>query len=438
MQGSRSARSAGPVVFWHRRIKISAWLEVRFAESRPRALAALTRQFRDVDLAEEAFADACVRALRAWSERGVPDNPLAWLLTTARNAGIDRLRKAGRALADGTEAESALYEDEMIERIDQDGLRDDVLRLLFICCHPSLNRKDQLALALKIVAGLSVTEIARAFLIKPRTMEQRLTRAKRTVAANPVPFETPDLLERGRRLNEVSLMIYILFNEGWSTSAAETQMRLPLCEEAIRLARLLLDLFPGMAEQMSLLALLLIQHSRREARMDAEGNLVPLDDQDRETWDWPMIEEAAVLMQKAARHIPPGPMQLQAAIAMEHGRARRRDETDWARIETLYAALAAQQPTPIVRLNHAAAVAETSGPGTALAMLEPLAGPLVSYRWYHAMRASLLADLDRPDEARAAYQAALDLDPTGPEAKVLRAKITECEENSARLSGNRM
>ena len=406
-------------------------LEVHIAHHRPRALAALTRQFRDLDLAEDAFGEACLRALRRWPETGVPDDPFAWLLTVARNAGIDQIRRNTRPpdAADSPDPQPHEEEDMRIADLDQAGLRDDVLRLLFICCHPALARQDQLALALRVVAGLHLDEVARAFLVRPRAMEQRLTRAKRTIAAHPVPFDPPDMLERHRRLGEVSLMVYLMFNEGWSTSASDEQIKLPLCEEAIRLARLLLALFPAMAELMGLLALLLFQHARRKARIGPDGALLTLDRQDRGTWDRPMMAEARSLLDKAARHGPAGPYQLQAMIAGVHARAASDAETDWALIERHYGALHALQPTPVIRLNQAAALSRTRGPLAALAMIAPLEADLAGYRWFHMMRGELLMELGDHAAAHAALRTAEALDPTAPERRVIAEKIAECEKN---------
>ena len=405
-------------------------LEARFAAIRPKALAALTRQFRDVDLAEEAFAIASVTALKAWPENGLPDDPFAWLLKVGRNAGIDIIRKNKHAAPFETKAGVQVeVEKKLIEALDQDGLRDDVLRLLFICCHPDLSQQDQLALALKIVAGMSVDEIARAFLVKPKTMEQRITRAKRTIAAADIPFETPDLTERARRFKAVSLMLYLLFNEGWSASSGDVQIKTPLCDEAIRLARLLLDLFPGLSELIGLLALFLFQHSRRHARMDQAGDLILMENQDRSVWDHEMIREGKALLQKALRHGTPGPYQIQAAIAAVHAEADHDDETDWAEIERLYQALYAIEPTPVIRLNQAVAVAKVKGPKAALAIIDPLAPKLQTYRWYHAARAAFLFDLKAYGKAKAAYQQALLLQPTAPEKRFLAERIAACEEN---------
>ncbi|MEO0913894.1 MAG: sigma-70 family RNA polymerase sigma factor [Pseudomonadota bacterium] len=397
------------------------WLSARFAEIRPRALAALTRQFRDLDLAEEAFGDACLSALRRWPAHGQPDDPLAWLLTVARNRGIDRLRRARREGALRDDAGGPLAEEAEMTEIDPDALRDDVLRLLFVCCHPALSRQDQLALALKVVAGMRVAEVARAFLVTPRTMEQRITRAKRRIAEHPVPFETPEPVERLRRLREVSLMVYLMFNEGWSASSGDVQIKQPLCGEAIRLARLLLQLFPGMTEQMGLLALLLFQHARHAARVDADGDLVPIDRQDRALWDRALIAEAAFLTSKARRHGGQGAFQLQAEIAELQATAPSDAEVDWARMEALYGTLYLLQPTPVVRLNQAVAVGKARGAAAALPLLEEVAEALRGYRWFHTTRAGFLEELGEAEAARTAYDAALRLGPTDQERRAIEA-----------------
>lgn len=406
----------------------NVWLEARFAEIRPRAIAALTRQFRDLDLAEEAFATSCLRALRVWPKQGLPRDPLAWLLTVARNAARDDLRKAARRQAeDLPPPETNWSEDRAVEEIDDAGLRDDVLRLLFICCHPELSPQDQSALALRLVLGLSVPEIARAFLVGERAMEQRITRAKRTIAGADVPFETPDLAERHRRLTTVLLMAYLMFNEGWSASAGEAQIKAPLCEEAIRIARLLLGLFPAVSELMGLLALFLFQHSRRAARVDAAGNLVLLDDQDRSLWDRETIAEAQTLLDKALRHATPGSYQIQAAIAAVHANATSAQETDWHEIERLYGALVIIEPTPVVKLNHAAAIAEVHGPAAALERLDTLSDTLGTYRWFHTTYATLCLRLGDHRAALAAFEQALSLTPTEPERRHLESKIADCK-----------
>ena len=406
----------------------NAWLEARFADIRPKAIAALMRQFRDLNLAEEAFSASCLKAVQVWPHQGLPDDPLAWLLTVGRNAGIDSLRRTARtpdaAPPGGTGCDP---EGDLVDRIDTAGLRDDVLRLLFICCRPDLTVQDQSALALRIVAGLTVAEIARAFLVTRKAMEQRITRAKRTAMRADIPFQTPDLAERHKRLKTVSLLVYLMFNEGWSASAGDTLIRAPLCEEAIRLARLLLDLFPSVSELMGLLALFLLQHSRRRARVDPTGDLIALDDQDRSLWDRTMIAEARALLEKALRHGTPGPYQIQAAVAAVHAAAASAGDTDWREIERLYAALYLIEPTPVVRLNHAAAVAKVEGPAAALTILETLERELAGYRWFHTARAAFFTELGDTDAAKTALERALALGPTEPERRHLRRQIADCE-----------
>ncbi len=401
---------------------MSDWLEATIAQQRPRAIAALTRIFRDIDTAEEAFADACLKALTAWPQGGAPRDPLAWILTTARNAGLDRLRKSQRQVAILSRHREE-FQPMPTETPDLDEMRDDVLRLLFICCHPDLDRRDQIAIALKIVVGLTVDEIARGFLVKAKTMEQRITRAKNKIAKSTVAFEAPSPAERGARLGEVSLMIYLMFSEGWSTSAGPSQMKLTLCKEAIRLARLLVVLFPAMGEQAALLALLLLQHARRRARTDENGHLVALDHQDRSLWDRSDIAEATALLQKAERIGHHGVYIIQAAIAAAHARATSPEETDWALIESHYAALYALQPTPVIRLNQIAAQAKLRGPHQALIAMETLAEDLSSYRWYHAMRGGLLQEVGDHKKAIVAFQTVMKLAPTTPERIAIRDKI---------------
>lgn len=411
---------------------MSDWLEATFSQQRPRAIAALTRVFRDIDTAEDAFAEACLKALTVWTQDGAPRDPLAWLLTTARNAGLDSLRKSRRRAAILSRHNDE-FQPMPAEPPDPDELRDDVLRLLFICCHPELDRRDQIALALRVVAGLSVDEIASGFLIKPKAMEQRITRAKKKIASHPVAFETPSPEERAARLGEVSLMVYLMFNEGWSASAGASQMNLTLCEEAIRLARLLAALFPAMGEQAALLALLLLQHARRAARIDADGKLVALEDQDRSLWNHADIAEATALLQRAQRINHRGAYIIQAAIAAAHARATSSGDTDWALIEFHYAALYALQPTPVVRLNQIAAQAKLHGPAFALEAMESLSDDLSSYRWLHAMRGGLLQELKDHRAAIAAFETVLTLAPTQPEYAAIKEKIAISEKELRRL-----
>jgi RNA polymerase sigma-70 factor (ECF subfamily) len=300
-----------------------AWIELAVKAARPQALGALLRYFRDLDIAEEAFQEACLRALTSWPRSGRPQDPAAWLIRVGRNAAIDELRrrKPLEALPDDFAATAATPGPTFAEALDDAVYRDDILRLLFTCCHPDLPAEQQIALALRIVSGLSVVEIARAFLISESAAEQRITRAKRRVADAGLPFETPGPAERALRVTTVAAMLYLLFNEGYSASGGALHMRLPLCEEAIRLARLLLRLFPEDREVMGLTALLLLQHARAAARLDPDQAIVPLEDQDRGLWDREIIAEALVLVDKALRHRQAGPFQLQAAIAAVHTRA---------------------------------------------------------------------------------------------------------------------
>src|SRR5215470_14901836 len=317
----------------------TAWIGAALSSARPQAVGALLRYFRNLDTAEEAFQNACLRALKSWPQNGPPRDPAAWLIMVGRNAAIDEVRRNRRQqpLPEDDEAISDLddTEEELAERLDGSHYRDDILRLLFICCHPDLPPTQQIALALRIVSGLSVKQIARAFLVTEAAMEQRITRAKARVADASVPFEAPGAVERSERLATVAAMIYLIFNEGYSASGDTASIRAPLCEEAIRLARLLLRLFPSEPEIMGLTALLLFQHSRTPARLDAEGAIVLLEDQDRRLWKRELIDEGLALLDKATRHRRPGPFQVQAAIAAMHSRAARSEDTDWKEIDTL-------------------------------------------------------------------------------------------------------
>jgi RNA polymerase sigma-70 factor (ECF subfamily) len=411
-----------------------AWIDAALTSARPQAVAALLRYFRDLDLAEEAYQDACLRALNAWPRNGPPRDPTAWLIFVGRNAAIDHVRRRSRydelpdeaTLSDEDDIEAAL-----VERLDGSHYRDDVLRLLFVCCHPDLPATQQIALALRIVCGLSVTEIARSFLVSEAAMEQRITRAKGRIAAAGVPFEAPGAAERAERLAAVAAMIYLLFNEGYSATGGTAHLRVSLCEEAIRLARLLLRLFQTEPEIMCLTALLLLQHARAPARLDRNGGIVLLDQQDRSLWDAKMIAEGLALIDKALRHRRPGPYLVQAAIADLHARAARPEETDWAEIELLYATLERLQPSPVVTLNRAVAVSKARGAEAALAMIEPLQAQLSGYFHYFGVRGALLLQLDRADEARTAFNRAIALAHTPAEAAHIRQHLDRLAETSS-------
>jgi len=405
----------------------TAWIATTLTASRPRAVAALLRYFRELDMAEEAFQEASLRALRHWPASGPPRDPLAWLIFVGRNAALDEVRRRGQheplpeddaLISDLDDTEAAL-----VERLDQAHYRDDVLRLLFVCCHPELPLTQQIALALRIVSGLSVREIARAFLVGESAMEQRITRAKKRVASAGIPFDTPGRRERDERLAAVCTTVYLLFNEGYSASGGEEHVRTALCEEAIRLARLLLELFPGEPELMGLAALLLLQHARADARLDAGGMVVLLEDQDRARWNRALVAEGLALVEGALRQRGPGPYQLQAAIAATHAQAAHAGDTDWAEIDRLYAALETLQPSPVVTLNRAVAVHKLHGPQTALALTEPLAGALDGYFHFHGLQGALLMQLERADEARAAFARALGMARTAAEAAHIRTML---------------
>jgi RNA polymerase sigma-70 factor (ECF subfamily) len=406
----------------------AGWIDLALRSARPRAMGALLRYFRDLDAAEEAFQDACLAALKNWPENGPPRDPAAWLIFVGRNAAVDdaRRRRKLEALpgddqlaADGDDDPEAA----LAERLDGAHYRDDILRLLFICCNQDLPATQQIALALRIVCGLSVKEIARAFVVGDSAMEQRITRAKSREAAADVPFETPGAPERAPRLAAVAAVIYLMFNEGYSATGGDAQIRAPLCEEAIRLARLLLRLFADEPEMMGLLALMLVQHARVAARLDADGQIILLEDQDRGLWNRALIAEGMALLDKAMRHRKPGPYQVQAAIGAIHAGARRAEDTDWAEIDQLYATLEQLTPSPVVTLNRAVAVSKVHGPAAALGMIEPLAPQLHGYFHFFGLKGALLLQLGRADDARVAFDRAIALAHTPAEAAHIRLNI---------------
>src|SRR3954462_11129069 len=411
----------------------AAWIDAALTSARPQALGALLRYFRNLDTAEEAFQNACLRALKSWPQNGPPRDAAAWLIMVGRNVAIDELRRdrkqtplpADEAISDLDDAKNALA-----ERLDGSHYRDDILRLLFICCHPELPATQQIALALPIAPGLSVKQIARAFLVSEAAMEQRITRAKARVAEAGVPFETPGAVERSERLAAVAAMIYLIFNEGYSASGDTAELRSTLCEEAIRLARLLLRLFQGEPEIMGLTALLLLQHARAAARFDADGALVLLDDQDRSRWNQKLIAEGLALIDKAMRHRARGPYQIQAAIAALHARAATPEQTDWVQIDLLYGALEIMQPSPVVTLNRAVAVSKVKGPQAGLDMIEPLAARLSNYFHFFGVRGAFLMQLGRNHEARTAFDRAIALANTSAEAAHIRMHLDRLQRDS--------
>ncbi|MBU8873486.1 RNA polymerase sigma factor [Reyranella sp. MMS21-HV4-11] len=403
------------------------WIDPVLGAARPQVMGALLRYFRNLDTAEEAFQEACLRALKNWPQNGPPRDPAAWLILVGRNAALDQVRRQTRmtqlpdeaVLSDLDDAEASLA-----DRLDGEHYKDDILRLLFVCCHPDLPATQQIAMALRIVCGLSVKQIAQAFLVSEAAMEQRVTRAKARIGSAGVAFETPGAPERAERLAVVAAMIYLLFNEGYSSgNSREAEARKPLAEEAIWLVRLLLRLFPTEPEIMGLTALMLLQRSRTKARFDKDGNIVLLEDQDRSLWSQPRIAEGLALIDKAMRHRRPGPYQIQAAIAALHARAKYAEETDWAQIDLLYANLERLQPSPVVTLNRAVAVSKVKGAQAALDMIEPLGERLRSYFHFHGVKGALLEKLERPDEARKAFGQAIALANTPAEAAHIRQHL---------------
>jgi RNA polymerase sigma-70 factor, ECF subfamily len=387
-----------------------------FREQFTGLLAWLIQSLRDFDAAEDALQEAFVIALRRWPSEGAPENPRAWLAVTARNCAIDRLRRERRR---------PVLEEQM-HRVnaspdEPNELEDDVLRLVFTCCHPALSLEARVALTLRTVGGLAVGEIARAFLVSEATLAQRLVRAKRKIRAAGIPYEVPGHDQLADRLAGVLAVVYLIFNEGYLPTEGPALIRLDLCREAIRLARLLGTLMPDEPEVRSLLALLLLTDARRQARTDAAGDPVLLPDQDRSLWDRTEIREGLAELGRAGRHQQAGPYFLQAAIAAEHAGAERAADTNWPRIVRLYEALGQLVPSPVTELNRLVAVSMTHGPEPAYAGLAELEAALGDYSYFHAARADFLRRLDRRDSAQAAYQRALEL-ATNPRQRAALAR----------------
>jgi RNA polymerase sigma-70 factor (ECF subfamily) len=387
----------------------------------------MIRVLGDFELAEDSVQEAFAEALRTWGERGVPRNPGAWITTTARNRAIDRLRR-DRTLRERTESLARLAALEALggDETDVSGIPDDRLRLIFTCCHPALPMEARVALTLRTLGGLTTGEIARAFLVAEPAMAQRIVRAKRKITAARIPYRVPPPELLPERLPGVLAVLYLVFNEGYAASAGPL-VRVELCDEAIRLARVLRGLMPAEPETSGLLALMLLQHSRREARTDELGDLVLLEDQDRARWDHTMIDEGLAVLDAAVAARRPGPYQLQAAIAALHARAPRPEDTDWPQIAALYAELARVAPSPVVELNRAVSVAFTEGPAVGLEVLDAVADDprLARTHLLPATRADLLRRLGRRDEAVDAYRSALALARTSPERAFLQRRLDE-------------
>ena len=399
-----------------------------------RLIAALARMVRDVGVAEELAQDALVVALERWPEAGIPDNPGAWLMATAKHRAIDRLRRnklqwskhaeIARELEDQQDMAASVLDD----RLDDD-IGDDLLRLVFTACHPVLPREARIALTLRLLGGLTTDEIARAFLVPEPTMAQRIVRAKRTLSEKQVPFEVPRGDELVERLASVLEVIYLIFNEGYSATAGDDWLRPGLCEEALRLGRILVGLMPLQPEVHGLAALMEIQASRSKARVDASGQPILLLDQNRARWDRMLIGRGLAALERAeALGGAQGPYALQAAIAACHARAASADATDWPRIVALYGTLATVMPSPIVELNRAVAVSMASGPDAGLELVDALASDraLENYHLLPSVRGDLLRKLDRLDEARAEFERAAGMTRNERERELLLARARAC------------
>jgi RNA polymerase sigma-70 factor (ECF subfamily) len=386
------------------------------------------RRLGDLDLAEDVLQEAWLMALQRWRADGIPDDPTGWLLTTARNKAIDRIRRMKTLRA----KEPLLVTPESFDPFDEtlsSSIEDDQLRLMFTCCHPALSIESRVALTLRTLGGLTTSEIASAFLTSESTMGQRLSRAKRKIKVAGIPYEVPPAHALPDRLGSVLAAIYIVFTEGYASSSGDRILRPELCDEAIRLGRLLVALMPDESEAIGLLALMLLQHSRRDARVNASGEIVLLEDQDRSTWDREMIDEGLDLVRRALRRGEPGPYLLQAAIAALHAEPASFHQTDWRQIVTLYDLLIERAPSPVIELNRAIALAMHNGAGAGLELIDELLaeGRLERFHLLHSARAELLRRVGRTDEAEDAYRRALSFRQSDPERRFLERRLAQLQ-----------
>jgi len=386
-------------------------------------VATLTRLVGDLEAAQDAVQEAALTALERWPVDGVPRNPAAWLTTAARHKALDRIRREGHR-GEKEDRAMQLLEGTGDDPLPESVVRDDLLRLIFTCCHPALAPEARIALSLRTLGGLTTAEIARAFLVPEPTMAQRLVRARRKISGAAIPYRVPADHELPERLPAVLAVVYLVFTEGHTATSGDALVRVDLCDEAVRLARLLAELLPDESEVHGLLALLLVTDARRAARLDSGGDLVLLADQDRAAWDRTLIDEGHEHIETALRRAggQPGPYALQGAIAAVHALAPSWKATDWSQLVSLYDLLADVHPTPVVRLNRAVAIAERDGPADGLAEIDALE-ELTGFHLFHASRAELLSRLDRPEEAADAYRAALDCRPSDTERRFLERRL---------------